>query len=126
KRTLEKDLVVVLDCSIPANDSIFDDAAFEKYLHDHIKVDNRVNNLGNKVTITREDAVVTVTSKVAFAKRYFKYLAKKFLKKHQLRDWIRVLSIPNGYQLKYFNINQTPGEVEEEEDDEEEASDDEE
>jgi hypothetical protein len=32
---------------------------------------------------------ITVTSSVPFSKRYLKYLTKKYLKKNQLRDWIR-------------------------------------
>jgi large subunit ribosomal protein L22e len=34
------------------------------------------------------------------------YLTKKFLKKQQLRDYIRVIAgNKNGYDLRYFNIN---------------------
>jgi len=30
---------------------------------------------------------------------------KKFLKKHQLRDWLRVVSTSKGnYELKFFNV----------------------
>ena len=30
---------------------------------------------------------------------------KKFLKKNQLRDWLRVVSISKGvYQLRFFNV----------------------
>ena len=36
-----------------------------------------------------------------------KYLTKKFLKKHELRDWLRVISnAKDSYELRYFNINQ--------------------
>jgi large subunit ribosomal protein L22e len=43
-----------IDFSGPANDGILDAAAFEKYLHDRIKVDGKAGNLGDNVTITRE------------------------------------------------------------------------
>ncbi|KAJ1986036.1 60S ribosomal protein L22 [Dimargaris cristalligena] len=111
-----------IDCSAPVNDSIFDAAAFEKYLHDRIKVDNRTNNLSGRVTITRsEEGRITITTKERFAKAYAKYLAKRFLKKNQLRDWLRVVSVSKtGYQLRYFNINQN---VDNEESDEEEEDD---
>ena len=108
----------VIDCSGPANDKIFDAAAFEKYLHDRIKVEGRTNNLGDVVKIARGgDSKITVTATIPFSKRYLKYLTKRFLKKHQLRDWLRVIATDKQtFELKYFNINQ--GEDEEEEDDE--------
>ncbi|KAK9760029.1 60S ribosomal protein L22 [Basidiobolus ranarum] len=109
-----------VDCSGPANDKIFDAAAFEKFLHDRVKVQGRTNNLGDIVSINRgEDAKITVVSTQAFSKRYLKYLTKKFLKKHNLRDWLRVIATnKTTYELRYFNIaNQ--------EEEEEEASDEE-
>ncbi|RUP43951.1 ribosomal protein L22e [Jimgerdemannia flammicorona] len=99
-------LKFVIDVSGPANDKIFDAAGFEKFLHDRIKVSGRTNNLGDAVTITRgDDSKITVTANTAFSKRYLKYLTKKFLKKHQLRDWLRVIATDkNTFELKYFNI----------------------
>jgi large subunit ribosomal protein L22e len=58
-----------------------------------------------------------VSAGVPFPKRYLKYLTKKFLKKHQLRDWLRVIATSKGaYELKYFNV--AGPEAEEDEDDE--------
>ncbi|KAL0077704.1 ribosomal protein L22e [Phycomyces blakesleeanus] len=96
----------VIDCSGPANDKIFDAAAFEKYLHDRIKVDGRTNNLTDSVTISRgADNKITVIASIAFSKRYLKYLTKKFLKKNQIRDWLRVIATDKQtFELKYFNI----------------------
>jgi len=38
--------------------------------------------------------------------RYLKYLTKKFLKKNNLRDYIRVVaSSLIGYELRYFQVN---------------------
>lgn len=46
--------------------------------------------------------------------RYLKYLTKKYLKKNNLRDWLRVVaSAKDTYELRYFQIN---NEDEEEED----------
>ncbi|PVV03355.1 hypothetical protein BB560_002169 [Smittium megazygosporum] len=96
-----------IDASIPALDNIFDVAMFEKYLHDRIKVDGIAGKLGNTVVITRNKNTIKVLSKVDMSKRYMKYLTKKFLKKNQLRDWVRVVaSDKNTYLLKYYNINQ--------------------
>lgn len=42
-----------------------------------------------------------------------KYLTKKFLKKHELRDWLRVIAnSKDSYELRYFNINQEENEGE--------------
>ncbi|KAF9374415.1 37S ribosomal protein S9, mitochondrial [Podila verticillata] len=105
-----------IDCSGPAGDKIFDAAAFEKFLHDRIKIEGRTGGLADKVTIVRaDDAKITVTANQEFSKRYLKYLTKKFLKKHQLRDWLRVIASDKGtYELRYFNIaNQDEDEDEE-------------
>jgi large subunit ribosomal protein L22e len=38
--------------------------------------------------------------------RYLKYLTKKYLKKHNLRDWLRVVSSgADKYELRYFQIS---------------------
>ena len=38
--------------------------------------------------------------------RYLKYLTKKFLKKNNLRDYIRVVASSTvGYELRYFQVN---------------------
>ena len=75
----------MLDASAPANDKIFDPAAFEKFLHDRIKVDNRTGNLGDSIAISREGGrVVVVANGAKFSGRYLKYLTKKFLKKQNV------------------------------------------
>ncbi|MGB1593456.1 MAG: eL22 family ribosomal protein [Promethearchaeia archaeon] len=46
-------------------------------------------------------------SEGSFSKRYLKYLAKKFLKKMQMRDFLRVVATNKStYELKYFNIQE--------------------
>ncbi|KAG7009975.1 replication factor C subunit 2 [Physcia stellaris] len=90
----------------PAGDKIFDVSAFEKFLHDKIKVDNRVGNLGDTVQISQQgDGKIEVIAHTEFSGRYLKYLTKKFLKKQQLRDWLRVVSTGKGvYELRFFNV----------------------
>ncbi|GFQ83081.1 60S ribosomal protein L22, partial [Trichonephila clavata] len=86
----------------------------EKFLHERIKVDGKTNNLSNRVTIERNKSKITVVADCKFCKRYLKYLAKKYLKKHNLRDWLRVVA--NGkdsYELRYFQINNEEDEDEE-------------
>ncbi|KAF5201056.1 60S ribosomal protein L22-2 [Thalictrum thalictroides] len=47
--------------------------------------------------------------------RYLKYLTKKYLKKHNVRDWLRVIASNkdrNVYELRYFNIAENEAEEE--------------
>lgn len=87
----------------------------EKYLHERIKVNGKTGNLQNSVVIERNKSKIIVTTEIPFSKRYLKYLSKKYLKKNNLRDWLRVVSsAKDTYELKYFQINN--------EEDEEEAA----
>ena len=103
-----------IDCTEPVDDDIFDIASFEKFLHDRIKVNGRTGNIGEGVTITREGNSIIVTNKIAFSKRYLKYLTKKFLKKQSLRDYIRVIARnQKSYYLRYFNFHEQEADKEE-------------
>jgi len=102
-----------IDCSEPVGDDIFDIAAFEKFLKEKIKVAGKAGALGESVTVTRDPTLISVTAKIAFSKRYLKYLTKKFLKQQQLRDYIRVIArAKGGYFLRYFNFAQDENEGE--------------
>jgi large subunit ribosomal protein L22e len=80
---------------------------FEKFLLERIKVNGKVGNLGNSVSLEKSGkSKILVNSEIPFSKRYLKYLTKKYLKKNNLRDWLRVVA--NGkdsYELRYFQIN---------------------
>ncbi|KAI0472902.1 60S ribosomal protein l22 [Xylariaceae sp. FL0804] len=96
----------VINAQQPASDKIFDTAAFEKFLQDKIKVDGRVGNLGETIKIQQAgEGKIEVIAHNELSGRYLKYLTKKFLKKMQLRDWLRVVSTsPGVYELKFFNV----------------------
>jgi large subunit ribosomal protein L22e len=119
----------IINASQPASDKIFDVSAFEKFLQDKIKVDGRVGNLGDVVQISQSgEGKIEVVAHKEFSGRYLKYLCvhlhfillsrgqemvaddavcrtKKFLKKQQLRDWLRVVSTSKGvYELRFFNV----------------------
>jgi len=84
-------------------------------LKDRIKVEGKVNNLGSAVAVEGAKNQIVVNANIDFSKRYLKYLTKKYLKKNNLRDWLRVVaSSKDMYELRYFQINNE----EEEEDDE--------
>lgn len=65
----------IINASQPASDKIFDVNAFEKFLHDKIKVDNRVGNLGDTVQISQQgEGKIEVVAHIQFSGRYLKYL----------------------------------------------------
>ncbi|AEO62473.1 3027ef81-36f1-4a11-bb05-b01b1a17d7e2 [Thermothielavioides terrestris] len=106
----------VINASQPASDKIFDVSAFEKFLNEKIKVDGRVGNLGETIKISQQgEGKIEIIAHNDLSGRYLKYLTKKFLKKMQLRDWLRVVSTSKGvYELKFFNV--VNDEAEEDED----------
>ncbi|EGO60624.1 hypothetical protein NEUTE1DRAFT_115808 [Neurospora tetrasperma FGSC 2508] len=106
----------VINASQPASDKIFDVSAFEKFLTEKIKVEGRVGNLGETIKISQVgDGKIEIVAHNELSGRYLKYLTKKFLKKMQLRDWLRVVSTSRGvYELKFFNVVNDEAEEDEE------------
>ncbi|KAK9142416.1 hypothetical protein Scep_007704 [Stephania cephalantha] len=105
----------VIDCGKPVEDKIMDIASLEKFLQERIKVGGKPGALGDSITISRDKSKITVTSDNPFSKRYLKYLTKKYLKKHNVRDWLRVIASNkdrNVYELRYFNIAENEAEEE--------------
>eukprot|EP00579_Thalassiosira_antarctica_P002417 CAMPEP_0201872774 /NCGR_PEP_ID=MMETSP0902-20130614/5409_1 /ASSEMBLY_ACC=CAM_ASM_000551 /TAXON_ID=420261 /ORGANISM="Thalassiosira antarctica, Strain CCMP982" /LENGTH=174 /DNA_ID=CAMNT_0048399159 /DNA_START=167 /DNA_END=692 /DNA_ORIENTATION=- len=98
----------VIDCTAPVDDKVLDIASFEKYLNERIKVEGKTSNLAQcNVVISRDRTKITVASPtdLGFSKRQLKYLSKRYLKKQQLRDYLRVIaSSKNSYELKYYQI----------------------
>ncbi|XP_038273470.1 LOW QUALITY PROTEIN: 60S ribosomal protein L22-like 1 [Dermochelys coriacea] len=98
---------LALDLTHPVEDGIFDSGNFEQFLKEKVKVNGKTGNLGNVVHIERFKNKITVISEKQFSKRYLKYLTKKYLKKNNLRDWLRVVaSDKETYELRYFQIIQ--------------------
>ena len=97
-----------IDCAVPAQDGIMDADlmnAFEQHFQENTKLHGRKGKLGDKVKVTKEANVLTIATTMKYRKRYFKYLTKKFLKKKNLRDWLRILATGKGeYTLRYYNI----------------------
>ncbi|CAF2116926.1 hypothetical protein Bca52824_079879 [Brassica carinata] len=103
----KKGVAFVIDCSKPVDDEIMEIATLEKFLQERIKVGGKPGALGDSVSITKEKGKITVTADSNFSKRYLKYLTKKYLKKYNIRDWLRVVASNkdrNMYELRYFNI----------------------
>ncbi|KAG6523693.1 60S ribosomal protein L22-2-like [Zingiber officinale] len=116
KGAKKKGSTFVIDCAKPVEDKIMDIASLEKFLQERIKVSGgKAGALGDSVTVTRDKSKITVTSEGPFSKRYLKYLTKKFLKKHNVRDWLRVIASNKDrsvYELRYFNIAENEGDEE--------------
>ncbi|KAL9280851.1 putative ribosomal protein L22e [Arabidopsis thaliana] len=114
----KKGVSFTIDCSKPVDDKIMEIASLEKFLQERIKVGGKAGALGDSVSITREKSKITVTADGQFSKRvfwYLKYLTKKYLKKHNVRDWLRVIAANkdrNLYELRYFNIAENEAEEE--------------
>merc|ERR1712230_152778 len=88
----------IVDFSAPANDSVFDGDAYAQYMKEHIKVDGKAGNLGDKISVTKEgDGKLAISATGAFTKR--------FLKKNSMRDWLRVVANKQGFRLAYYNVN---------------------
>jgi len=109
----KKSLRFIIDCTQPAEDGIMDPSSFEKFLQTKIKVNGKAGALGDSVTITRDKTKLTIVADSAFSKKYLKYLSKKYLKKQQLRDWLRVVATTKqGYELRYYGIHDDEEEAE--------------
>ncbi|CAN7097148.1 unnamed protein product [Brassica rapa subsp. narinosa] len=103
----KKGVAFVIDCSKPVDDEIMEIATLEKFLQERIKVGGKPGALGDSVSITKDKGKITVTADSNFSKRYLKYLTKKYLKKYNIRDWLRVVASNKDrsvYELRYFNI----------------------
>lgn len=56
-------------------------------------------------TVIRSSSLTSITS----------YSTKKYLKKQQLRDWLRVVSTSKGvYELRFYNVHNDEAEEDEE------------
>ncbi|KAI2807859.1 60S ribosomal protein L22 [Blomia tropicalis] len=104
-----------IDCSKPVEDGIMTVTDFETFLKEHIKVNGKTQNLGTSVTVERNKSKMLINSSILLSKRYLKYLTKKYLKKNNLRDWIRVVATSKeAFELRYFQVNNEDVEEEDE------------
>ncbi|XP_007447471.1 PREDICTED: 60S ribosomal protein L22-like 1-like [Lipotes vexillifer] len=96
-----------LDLTHSVEGGIFDSGNFGTFPSDFYGRNGKTGNLGNVIHIERFKNKITVVSEKQFSKRYLKYLTKKYLKKNNLRDWLRVVaSDKETYDLHYFQISQ--------------------
>merc|ERR1711915_763153 len=103
-----KKLKFIIDCKAPVEDGIFQMQDFESFIQERFKVHGKKGpNPALTVEAVKHKLIIT-TIDYHFSKKYLKYLSKKYMKKNNLRDWLRVVK-PNDhkdvYELRYFNIN---------------------
>ena len=95
-----------IDCSLPIEDNVIVLNDFTDFLKTTIKVEGKVGNLGNAVSVAKDKNSVVVEAKIDFSKRYLKYLTKKYLKKQQMREYLRVVATnKNTYELRYLQVD---------------------
>ena len=94
-----------INCKLPIEDNVIVLNDFENFLKQRIKVEGKAGNLGTAITVTKDSQNIIVQSTVPLSKRYMKYLSKKYLKKQDLKEYLRVVATnKNTYELRYFNI----------------------
>ena len=103
-------LKYTINCKLPIEDNVIVLNDFENFLKQRIKVDGKAGNLGSAVTVAKDSTSIVVQSSIPFSKRYLKYLSKKYLKKQDLKEYLRVVATnKNQYELRYFNIQAEEG-----------------
>ena len=100
----------VVSLEQPIQDNILVLGDFESFLNQRIKVEGKTGNLGDKITVSKDRNSVVVTSKIDFSKRYLKYLTKKYLKKQDIREFLRVVATSkNTYEVRYLQVDNDDG-----------------
>ena len=95
----------IIDCSQPLEDNVIVLSDFESFLKGNIKVDGKKGNLGTAVTVSKHKETIVVETNIPFSKRYLKYLSKKYLKKQDMREYLRLIATNKStIQMKYLNI----------------------
>lgn len=94
------------DCSALTNDNLLSIAEFHEYLLETFKVNGKRQNLAGNVDITTKgDSILFESLVVEFKKKYLKFLAKKFLHRKDLKDWVKVESSgEDGYRMAFYDV----------------------
>mmetsp|Transcript_35369 Transcript_35369/g.88923 ORF Transcript_35369/g.88923 Transcript_35369/m.88923 type:complete len:121 (-) Transcript_35369:37-399(-) len=112
RREKKQVLKFTINCTAPAK--LIDIDQLRKFLVDRIKVNGKAGQLGNKVSVSRDKTNIYVSAVAPFSKSYLKYLTKKYLKKENLRDFLRVVATNKAtYELRFFNIGDNEDEDDE-------------
>ena len=100
-----------INCQLPIEDNVIVLGDFCDFLTQRIKVEGKTGNLANAVTVSKDMNNIVVEAKIDFSKRYLKYLTKKYLKKQQMREYLRVVATNKStYELRYLQVDNDAGE----------------
>ena len=100
-----------IDLGVALEDDLLVAKEFADFLKSNIKVAGKKGNLGENVVITLADKRVAVASKVDLQKRYLKYLTKKYLKKNDILEYLRLVATDKStYTVKYVKLGENADE----------------
>mgnify|MGYP002041562262 CR=1 FL=1 len=113
---LKKPANYTIDLGVAYEDDLLVAKELADYLKSAIKINGKKGNLQDQVTVTVNKDKLAVSTKVQFAKRYIKYLVKKYLKKNDILEYLKVIATDKqSYRIKYIKLGEN-------EENEEEAS----
>ena len=102
-----KPLKFVVDLGVAYEDDLLVAKELADFLRTNMKVNNKKNNLGEDVTISVSKDKLTIVSNRAFSKRFVKYLLKKYLKKNDILDYLKVIATDKvTYKIKYIKLDE--------------------
>ena len=102
----QKTLKYNVDLSLPIQDDLVVAKEFVDFLKTTIKVEGKKGNLGESISVSMNENKVNIVSKIPLRKRYLKYLTKKYLKKNDILDYLRVIaSSKYTYIVTYVKVN---------------------
>ena len=115
KTAPKKQAKFFIDLGVALEDDLLVSKEFVDFLKANIKVAGKKGNLGESITVTISDKKVAVASKIDLQKRYLKYLTKKYLKKNDILDYLRLVATDkNTYAIKYVKLGDSGEDVAEE------------
>ena len=113
---LKKPANITLDLGVAYEDDLLVAKELADYLKSALKINGKKGNLQDLVTVTVNKDKLNISTKVQFAKRYIKYLVKKYLKKNDILEYLKVIATDKqSYKIKYIKLGEN-------EENEEEAS----
>ena len=109
---LKKPATFVVDLGVAYEDDLLVGKELADFLRTAMKINGKKGNLHDQVTIAINKDKLNISTKVKFAKRYIKYLLKKYLKKNDILEYLKVIATDkHTYKIKYIKL----GEAEENE-----------
>ena len=113
---LKKPANYTVDLGVAYEDDLLVAKELADFLKGAIKINGKKGNLGDLVTVAVNKDKLNISTKSQFAKRYIKYLIKKYLKKNDILEYLKVIATDKqSYKIKYIKLGEN-------EENEEEAS----